>query len=194
MAVTSVCGQLNRGQDLSCPNLAKKYFQQAIVINRQDIENYQVQIDSTKNEFYVSFNLKKGKTGYLFRGKEAGSSFFGSADKSTTEQGMIQYLHKTNLILQTADVEGKLSQHELDNGSFLVALQLTNNTVEIYGMEFGMSTADYTLDLQANGGVNTVVLQSFENSQENYLPLIYQSEVEGSENADFDSLFENKGA
>ncbi|TWP29343.1 hypothetical protein ETU08_07530 [Apibacter muscae] len=194
MAVTSLCAEIQRGQDLACTSLDKRYYQQAIIINKNDIATYNITIDSKTGKYHVKFSLKEGKKGYLYRAMESGSSFSGSFDKSTTDQGMVQYLHKTNMIIQTADAEGKLAQHELDRGSFVVAMQFKTGGIEIYGMDYGLSSADYTNDLQANNGVNAIVLQSLETAQENSLPLIYESETPGGETADFDSLFENKAA
>ena len=75
---------------------------------------------------------------------------------------------------------------KLDRGSFVVACQAKDGTVEIYGLENGLTNADYTYDIQGGNGGSALVLQSMENSQEGVLPYTYKS-LDAS--ADFDSLF-----
>ena len=79
---------------------------------------------------------------------------------------------------------------KLDHGRFVVALQLTDGTVEIYGWENGLSTADYTFDLVEGGGGSLIVLQSDDTAQESMLPLVYKPQALGDANADFNEQFE----
>lgn len=196
MATDTICAKIINGQDNSCNALAKKYYQEAVVINRNDIESYTIFTpDYTGNtpdcKYHVKFKLKQGTTGYMFKGPEAGSSFFGNVDKSRTDFGHPQYLHRVQLLLTAPDEKGKCILDSLDKGNAVVALQFKNGTIEIYGIEYGLTTPDYTLDPQANGGAVQVPLESLEDAQENYLPLVYKSETPGGESADFDSLFSN---
>ena len=66
-----------------------------------------------------------------------------------------------------------------------------DDTVEVYGIENGLTTGDYTYDVQEGGGGTPVILSSLEDAPENYLPLVYEPQSGGSANADFDSNFEN---
>ena len=65
----------------------------------------------------------------------------------------------------------------IDKGSFVAAFQLGDGTVEILGIENGLTTGDYTYDVQGGGGGTAVVLSSLEDAPERYLPLIYESAV-----------------
>jgi len=191
MAVLSTCALLGNGQDQSCINSTKKYFQQAVIVNRADISSYTITKTDSPCAYNVSFALKAGKTGYRFTGPESGNSYFGNYSKSKSDLGFVQYSHLVQLLVAGATEQAKCILDSLDKGSFVVAIQLKDGTVEIYGIEFGLSTADYTYDLQANGGATAISLQSDEAARENLLPLVYKSETPGGEAADFDSLFAN---
>jgi hypothetical protein len=199
MAVTTPCATLLAGQNSACTTLKRKYYQQVVVMNKSDLENVVV----TKTDFdaptpecsyKVTFNLKDGKTGYLFAGSENGSVYFGSFDKSTSDLGFPQYLHKINMLVVGADEQAKCILDALDKGLFVVAAQFTDGTVEIYGIENGLSTADYTYDVQGGGGGSVIVMNSLEATPEGSLPLVYESAVPGNEDADFNDLFANSGS
>lgn len=198
MAEESICAKLLVGQDSACQVLKRRYFQQAVVINRSDIDPTSVTIEKTDYEavtpeckYNVAFSLKEGKTGYKFIGPANGSNFFGSTAKATSTLGFPQYIHNGNILLVGATESAKCILESLDKGSFVVAYQFTDGTVEIYGFEFGLATGDYTYDIQGGGGGSAIVLSSNENAPENYLPLIYKAAVPGGEGADFDAAFEN---
>lgn len=197
MAVQSLCAKLLTGQDSACEALDRRYFQQAVLINKMDIENItkvktNFGLPSPVCSYTVAFNLKSGATGFLFKGSENGNNYSGSFDKTSSELGGFpQYAHKVNMLVVGVNQESKCILEALDKSRFVVALQLTNGAVEIYGIDNGMSTGDYSYDIQAGGGGSAMVLQSSENSPENNLPMVYKSAVVGGESADFDSLFEN---
>lgn len=199
MAIISPCATLIVGQDATCVTPKRKYYQQAVVINKADIASYTV----TKTDYdaptptcsyKVTFELKDGKTGYLFAGSENGSVYFGSFDKSTSDLGFAQYMHKVNMIVMGADEAAKCALDALDKGLFVIAMQFTDGTVEIYGIDNGLSTPDYTYDVQGGGGGSAIVLQSLEATPEGSLPLVYESAVPGQETEDFDALFANSGS
>lgn len=190
MAIVSVCAKLAQGLDSSCIAPVRKYYQQAVLINKSDIEGYTIQHDPETGAYNVQFNLTAGTTGYRITGDEAGSSFFGSNDLTRNEQsGRPEYSHNVQLLVAGATEEAKAVLHALDRGSYVAALQLRNGVVEIYGIENGLVTTDRTESLQENGGTVVVTMSSQEDGPEGYLPLIYKSEVEGGEGADFDSEF-----
>jgi len=198
MAEQSVCAQLLTGQDSACTPLKRRYFQQAVVMNKSDIDATTVVIEKTDYDlptpvckYNVAFSLKEGKTGYKFIGPANGSNFSGAFNKATSDLGFPQYIHTANLLLVGATEAAKCILESLDKGSYVVAYQFTDGTVEIYGMEHGLSTGDYTYDVQAGGGGSAIILSSNELAPENYLPMIYKSGTPGGEEADFDSAFEN---
>lgn len=201
MALASVCGVLLDGQDQSCTPPKRRYYQQVVVINKSDIDPASVvksltdyESPSPVCEYGVSFSLKEGKTGHRFSGIEAGSSYFGTFDKTRSDFGYPQYIHNANLLVVGADAASKCVLSALDKGSYVVAYQFADGTVEIYGFDNGLATGDYSYDIQGGGGGSAVILSSLENAPENDLPYVYISAVPGQEGADFDSNFANTGS
>lgn len=196
MAIETLCGKLLTGQDLACKPLTRKYYQQVVVINRNDIDAFDINttdFDATNPTcaYNVEFALKEGTSGKRFLLPQNGSSVFGTHDKATDDNGNVIYTHNVNMFVAGADEESKCIQEALDKGSYVVALQLMDGTVEIYGIENGISTGDYTYDIQANGGGTAIVLSSREDSPENFKPLVYKPADGGDANADFNELFVN---
>lgn len=199
MAVDSLCAKLLSGQDASCESPKRRYFQQAVVINKSDIDSYTINRTDFDAEnptcaYNVQFVLKEGKTGYLFQGPEAGSSYFGTFDKTLSDLGFNQYNHNVNMVVIGATEAAKCILEALDKARLVVALQFTDGTVEIYGIENGLSTGDYTYDVQTNGGGSAIILSSSETAPENFLPMVYAPQPGGDAGADFDSLFANTGS
>jgi len=199
MAITSICAQLLAGQNSVCEPLKRRYYQQVVLINKSDIDTFTI----TKTDYdsptptcayTVSFELKPDKTGFMFLGPENGSNFFGSFDKTTSDLGFSQYNHNASMLIVGATEDAKCILDSLDKGSFVAAYQFTDGTVEIYGMENGLATGDYTYDIQSGGGGSLIVLSSLEVAPENTLPLVYVSSVPGQESEDFDDAFANSGS
>lgn len=198
MARTSLCAKLMTGQDTVCVPPKRRYFQQAVIINKDDIDPESVVITTTDYDsetptcaYNVSFELKEGATGYFFQGPETGSNFFGTFDKSQSDLGFTQYTHNASILIVGATEQAKCILDSLSKGLFVVALQFTDGTVEIYGMQNGLVAADYTYDVQGGGGGTAIVLSSPETAPEFYVPLIYVSQTPGQESEDFDSAFSN---
>ena len=197
MAIASICGTLKNGQDASCVAPVRRYFQQAVVINQDDIDQTTVDITVPTAEnptcaYNVAFSLKEGKTGYRFAGSENGSTYKGYFDKSVSDLGFVQYKHNSQLLVVGADEESKCVLDSLGKGNYVVANQFSDGTVEIYGMQNGLVAGDYTYDVQEGGGGTPIILSSRETAPENYVPLIYKSATLNGENADFDSAFANE--
>lgn len=193
MAVTSPCGLLANGQDASCITPIRRYYQQAVVINRTDILEYEITVPTAEDPecvYTAAFTLKEGATGYRFAGSENGSVYKGYFDKSTSDLGQPQYIHNVQMLVVGADQEAKCVLDSLGRGSYVVALQL-GNTIEIFGLENGLVAGDYTYDLQEGGGGTPIVLSSLEVSPEGRVPFVYVSATPGSEVEDFDDLFAN---
>jgi len=194
MAITSVCGSLKNGQDASCVAPLRRYFQQAVLINKADVDTFTINKPTEEDptcKYSVEFSLKTGKTGYRFTGPEAGSSYKGYFDKSVSDLGFVQYKHNAQILITGSDEESKCILDALSKGRVFVAYQFTDGTVEIYGFEQGLTTADFTYDVQEGGGGTAVVLSSLDIAPENLVPLVYKSAVDGGEGADFDSNFDN---
>jgi len=198
MAIESICATLLAGQETTCEPIKRRYFQQAVIIPKQDIDPSSVVITKTDYEsetptcsYNVSFQLKEGKSGKVFIGPSNGSNFFGAYDKTTSDLGFSQYTHRASILIVGATEVAKCILESLDKGNYVVAYQFTDGTVEVYGFENGLSTGDYSYDVQGGGGGSVIELTSNENAPENYLPLIYKSLTPGQEGEDFDSGFEN---
>jgi hypothetical protein len=196
MAVFSICGNLKNGQDASCNAPARRFFQQSVVINFGDIARDSIVIDVPSEgdlecSYNVQFSLKDGKTGYRFTGPEAGSTYKGYFDKSNADLGFVQYKHNAQILIVGSKEDAKCIIDSLSKGKYVVAYQFTDGTVEIYGLQNGLTTADFTYDVQEGGGGTAIVLSSLETAPESLVPLVYKSLVPGSETADFDSNFSN---
>lgn len=185
------CETINNGLDLSCGNIVKNYYQQAVLINRSDVLNKQILTGTTSIEgiyecrYKVIFNLKENLSGFLFSVTENSSTIFGTTEKSTTNN-IPQYLHSVTINILGVDQKTKCTLKQLDNADYFVALQLYDGTVEIYGFEYGMTTSNYTYDSQnANGGA-IIRLVSLSEALEDELPFIY-----GGDSKDFDKLFKD---
>lgn len=200
MAIQSICGTLKAGLDISCISPARRYYQQAVIINKSDIETYDIVAPTGVADacaYHVTFTLKDGKTGYRIQGSENGSSFFGNYAKTILDNGYVQYAHTVQILMAGVDESSKCILDALDKGSYIVALQIDTPDgaiIEIYGMQYGITTGDYTYDVQAGGGGSVIPLTSRETSPEGYIPLVYKSAVEGQEVADFDAEFANTGS
>ena len=196
MAVASICGTLKNGQDASCIAPARRFYQQVVLINKADIDPESVVLSVPTAEdpdcaYNVQFSLKDGKTGFRFTGPESGSSYKGYFDKTLSDLGFPQYKHNAQLLIVGSTEEAKCILDSLSKGKYVVVYQFTDGTVEVYGFENGLTTGDFTYDVQEGGGGTAIVLSSLDIAPENYVPLVYQSTPPGSENADFDSNFDN---
>jgi len=194
MATTSICGTLKNGQDAACVAPVRRFFQQAVLINKSDIDTTTVVLSVPTDElcaYNVQFALKDGKTGYRFVGSESGSTYKGYFDKTLSDLGYPQYKHNSQILVIGSTEEVKCILDSLSKGKYVAVYQFTDGTVEVYGFENGLSTGDFTYDVQEGGGGTAIVLSSMDIAPENYVPLVYKSLVEGGETADFDSNFEN---
>ena len=194
MANTAICAEIDGEIDLSCiRNLPKKYFQEVVLINYNDIDRTASVLgdfDGVTCDYTVQMVLKTGKKGVMFKIPETSGSIFGTTAKSTVEvTGLPQYLHLVQILAMGISSEIKCLLDKLGRGKYIVAAQLADGTVEIYGWENGVSAGDYTIDLAAGGGASVVPLQSKDTEQESMLPLIYKPQTGGSANADFNEQF-----
>lgn len=199
MALSSICGTLKAGQDLSCIAPLRRYAQQAVVINWNSIDRETVEITAPTGvgdvcAYNVEFSLKEGEAGYFFIGSENGSTYKGFFAKAQSDLGFAQYTHSVQMLMGGVSEAIKCALDAMGKGRFVVALQFADGTVEIYGMEAGLTAGDYTYDVQEGGGGTAIILASTETSPEPRLPLVYKSGTPGGETADFDSAFANTGS
>jgi len=188
MANTVICSELTSGFDLSCVrNVSKSYYQQAVIINFNDIDQTAsidpVLTPTCTNE--VTMILKSAKKGWAFILPDNGNSIKGYFEKTTTDKGIVEYLHKIDILIDEAGC--KLDS--LDHGRFVVALQRRDGVVEIYGWFNGLVTSDYTFDRVEGGGLPLITLNSTENSKEGLPPLIYKATAPSTAEADFNVAF-----
>lgn len=194
MANNVICAELTGAINYSCNrNQAKKYFQEAVIINLNDIDKTASvigNIGSGACDYTVQMVLKSLKKGIQVKLPETGNAIKGFTAKSKDTYGTPQYLHQAQFLMLGASAEAKCQMDKLDHGRYAVALQLTDGTIEIYGWENGLSTADYTYDIVEGGGGSLIVLQSDDTAQESMLPLVYKPQAAGDGNADFNEQFE----
>lgn len=188
MANTVICAELKAGADLSCTrNITKSFFQQAVIINFNDIDRT-ASVDPVLTPtcaMEVKMILKTAKKGWAFILPDNGNSIKGYFDKSTTDKGIVEYMHKVDILVG----EAGCTLDSLDHGRFVVALQKRDGTVMIYGWKNGLTTADYTYDVVEGGGLPVISLNSKENDKEGMPPLIYKATTPSTENADFNAAF-----
>jgi hypothetical protein len=185
------CEKLRQGHDTSCTNFSRRYYQQAVLINREDIENKLILTSyETITLFYVCrhrvmFNLKEGKTGYRFSALEGSAAIYGTFDKSSTD-GIPQYAHTVNILLSGVSEDVKCLLKQLDYGDYIAALQYYDGTVEIFGFEFGLSTSNYSYNPQNSDGGGVISLKSLSEAPEDEPPFVYFGA-----STDFDNNFQD---
>lgn len=191
------CARLYKGLDITCQTFSKKYYQQVVLINKDDVEDFVISASSPRNtpERYlepifshrIRFSLKENRSGLLFRGNERGLSYFATFSKELDEN-IPQYVHSVQLPIFGVSEETKIILKTLDYARYFAAIQFMNGTVEIYGFENGLTTDDYDYDPQGNEGGSIITLISPENGMEDEPPFVYVP-ISGSATEDFDNLF-----
>lgn len=197
MALATLCGTLNAGQDWSCVAPTRKYYQQAVVINRSEIDLATIEAPwnrtptPTTCDMTAHFEMLAGEKGYHFVGGQKGSIFLGTYSTTTSDLGIPQYSHAVTILVGGFDNDAKCIIDGLVKGLFVVALQAMDGTVEIFGLQNGLVSADTTFDMQGGGGGTPLILNSMEDAPESFPPLVYVSDPAGQETEDFDSAFAN---
>lgn len=145
-----VCVDLLKGWDLECDGAQyRKYFQQLVLVNRADVDEYLIDSTSTTNN--IAFNLKDGKTGFLFRSSENGTVINAEFSKSV-RKGIVYYDHKMELAITGVDEDSKTMLKQLDMSDYFGAIQFKDGTVEIHGFSYGLKTDSYNYTPQGLGG------------------------------------------
>lgn len=185
------CARLRQDLDVSCQREAKKYNQQVVLINRDDVLNKLVSLSRTLPDgtyvctHRVAFNLKENARGYRFTGNEQGAAMYGSFDKSQVE-GIPQYSHTVNILASGVSEAVKCILKQLDSSDYFAALQYRDGKIEIYGFDYGLTTTNYSYNPQNNDGGGILSLRSLPESLEDEPPYMYDGNPE-----DFDNNFED---
>ena len=178
------CKQLLRGQDIRCINIDRKYYQQIVLINKDDVNEVAYSVNDESHA--IAFNLVNGATGYKYIGSDL-TSLYNASFSKTTRKGQPLYNHTLNLPVIGVGTTTKLILKELDLSTYFGAIQFRDGTIEIYGFENGLKTNDYTYEVQNGLGGTSITLSS--KFEEENIPYIY-----GGNSSDFDNNFVDIGA
>lgn len=190
------CIKLRSEIDNSCAKVSQKYFQQVVLVNKEDVEAFLIATpySNINDEFFcryrIAFKLKEGKTGYRISAPEQGNSVFGFYNK-VLKENIPQYKHTVQIAMFGIDEKTKCILDQLDMANYFAALQFYDGTVEVYGFEFGLQSEDYEYNPANNGGGALINLSSDEDALEDERPYVYVSGIDGQENEDFNNNFEN---
>jgi len=180
------------GLDVSCQDIFYKYYQQIVLINREDVNTFFINTSETTNR--IAFNLKEGKTGYLFKSNDIGETLFGSFAK-TERKRIPYYTHRVQVPIVGVSESTKVILRDLDLSDCFAAAMYRDGTVEIYGFNYGLKTVDY--DYQAQGSFGGAPISMESRYQEYDIPYVYSPlfiDVAGSATQieqDFCNLFSN---
>lgn len=175
------CIQLIKGFDIGCEALFRKYYQNVVLINQDDVKQSSISISD--NTHRVQFNLEDTKTGYLFNGKE-NVGLLNAKFNKTEEKGVPYYNHSVDVVVVGTSENIKTLLKQLDNGNYFAAIQFRNGDVEIYGFENGLSSDGYEYSAQSSLGGAVINLVSKYDEYEP--PFLYNS---ADPNQDFNDLF-----
>lgn len=165
------CKDLMRGHDIRCELPARKYWQQVVLVNLDDVN--EVSYDVSDLAHSVNFNLLDGATGYKYIGNDIGNLYSASFSKST-RKGQPVYDHTVNIPVIGVGMETKLILKELDLANYFAAIQFRDGTVEIYGFENGLGTADYSYEAQNGlGGTGISLVSKY---PEDDIPFVYSGD------------------
>lgn len=187
----SLCAKILKGFDLECDGAVyKKYFQNIVLVNRADVNEFAITSNYVKNRIY--FNLNEGKTGFLFRSTENGSSINAEFSKSLKD-GIVYYDHKLDVPIIGINEESKTMLKQLDNADYFAAVHFKDGTIEIHGFNFGLKTDPYTYTPQGTGGAILPLVSKY---SEYDPPYIYVPSLDPNATGydpdaieDFDNLF-----
>ena len=179
------------GFDASCLDVLKKYYQNIVLISKADVSSFNLYSDNERNRIF--FSLGTGKSGFLFRAPELSSSLTASWAK-TEESGIPLYDHSVSVPIVGVEEAVKILLKQLDQSNVFAAIQFKDNTVEIYGFNYGLKTQDY--DYQAQGGIGGSIINLKSRELEYDPPYIYLpvaitpgQDVFQQAVIDFDNLF-----
>lgn len=186
------CFKLIKGQNSACDSYVRKYYQQVVLINKDDVDNYLILNPALKLRlgcrYSIAFQLKVDKKGIRYTATEKGNAINGFFSKRERE-GIPQYKHSVQIPLFGVSEDVKCQLHHLDFSEYFAVLQTYDNVIEVFGFENGLEPDDYEFNIQ-NGGGAILLLTSREDSLEDMQPLVYRNST-GTEVSDFDNDFED---
>jgi hypothetical protein len=179
-----VCEKI-KSRSLDCNSVGGlRYYQRAVIVNKADVRDFFIWKNDTMHR--VSFSLFDGKSGFTFLATEKGASIVGVSKK--TDWDLIpEYQHSVSIIVRSNDEASKVALRQLDVSNVFVALLDYSGGVEVFGFEYGMSSAAYEFNLH-DGGVK-LDLTSRDGGFENENPFLYFSKTNAIE--DFNNEFAN---
>ena len=175
------CVSLIKGFDIGCEALFRKYYQNVVLINKEDVKQFSV--TTTDSLHRIQFNLEDGKTGYLFNGKENVGLLTAKFNKNDVK-GVPYYNHSVDVVVVGTSENIKTLLKQLDNSNYFAAIQFRNGDVEIYGFENGLFSGNYEYSAQSSLGGAVINLGSKYDEYEP--PYLYNS---ADPNQDFNDLF-----
>ena len=175
------CVSLIKGFDIGCEALFRKYYQNVVLINKDDVNQYSV--TTTDDLHRIQFNLKDDKTGYLFNGNESVGLLTAKFSKKDLK-GVPYYSHSVDIVVVGTSENTKTLLKQLDNSNYFAAIQFRNGDVEIYGFENGLFSGNYEYAPQSSLGGSVIGLNS--KYDEYDPPYLYNS---ADPNQDFNDLF-----
>lgn len=188
------CIKLRENLDNSCQEVFQKYFQQIVLVNKDDVDAFLIQTpySNINDEFFcryrLSFKLKEGKSGFRITNNENGNNVFGFY-KKTIKENIPQYHHSIQMLMIGIDEKTKCLLDQLDMAQYFAAIQFYDGTVEVYGYEFGLKTEDYEYNPANNNGGSLITISSPDDALEDERPYVYISGIDGQESQDFDNNF-----
>lgn len=186
------CIKLKRDLNVACAKPIRKFAQQVVLVNREDVEFERKNIivlgrtDGCSHNVY--FRLKEGERGFRITAPDNGGAVFGAFSKSEKD-GIPQYKHSVQIPIVGMSEQIMCLLNELDKADYFAALQFGNDII-LYGYEFGLSSSNYDFDPQNNFGGMLLTLTTDDDFLEDTTPLIYRSQS-GTEIEDFDNNFED---
>jgi len=187
------CGELIKGHDVACGVFGKRYYQNIVLVNKEDVSQYNIYTEQQKNR--INFNLKPTKTGFLFASNER-VQLIGATFKKIVKKNVSYYSHSLVLPILGVSEGIKTLLRDLDDGEYFGAIQFIDGTVEILGFNYGLKAEPYTFDGQ--NGLGGIQLTLTSDEDERYPPYIYipkildaGNTVQEQANIDFNNLFAN---
>lgn len=199
--MADICGKLKSGQDNACPeNIVKGYVQEVVLTNFEDVKENGITSECAETPKYrAAMLLEEDTKGFRFTGARSGNKIRGWSSKSRDDNGYPIYVHHVQIILIGVSEAQKCILKNLDLGLYVAALKLKSyptpaaseieEAIEVFGIQNGLSTADYDYDITEQNGVIVIELASQDGSEEPAIPYMYVSQTEGSEVSDFDDEF-----
>lgn len=151
------CVKLLNGIDLACGEIFRKYYQAIVLVNRCDVDTVTISNDTVTTR--ISFNLKEGKSGVLFKANENSSNLTASFSKQD-KKGTPYYTHRVQVPVAGVSEEVKALLKTMDLSDCFAAIRFKSGEIEIYGFNYGLKTTDYTYEAQGTLGGAAINLES----------------------------------